>query len=332
MMRWLRRILIGLGGLLALLALATAGFVAWHWAPDLSRAELAAEWAPPPSEFQEIAGFELHVRDEGPREDPLPFVLLHGTSDSLHAWDGWAEGLVAAGRRVIRFDLPGFGLTGPPEEGDLVMERYRAVTLGLMDRLGVERAILAGNSFGGRVAWTTAVVAPERVAGLVLVAASGLRTEPAEVPAGFVIAGWPGVRDVLRNTLPRFLLRMSLESVYGDPARLTEREVERFHDITRMEGNRDVLFGRYGMTGPGADLGDPETLLAGIEAPTLALWGGEDRLVPPSAAARFAEVMPNAEAVVLPGLGHVPHTEDPAATLGAVLAWLGAHPGLTPGD
>ena len=330
-MRWLRRILAGLAGLVGLLALATAGFVAWHWAPDLPREALAEEWARAPSEFLEIAGFEVHVRDEGPRDDPRPFVLLHGTSDSLHAWDGWAEGLVADGRRVIRFDLPGFGLTGPPESGNLRMERYRAVTLGLMDRLGADRAILAGNSFGGRVAWTTAVVAPERVAGLVLVAASGLRTEPAEVPAGFVVAGWPGVRDVLRNTLPRFLLRLSLESVYGDPSRLTEREVERFYDITRMEGNRDVLFGAYGMTGPGEDLGDPETLLAGIEAPTLALWGSEDRLVPPSAAERFVEVMPNAEAAVVEGLGHVPHTEAPRATLAEVRDWLDRHPALRPG-
>lgn len=321
-MRWLRLFGLGLAGLFGAVVLGVAGFVAWHWAPDVPRAELEARWAPPPSQFVEVAGFDLHVRDEGTRDDPLPFVLLHGTSDSLHAWDGWAAGLVADRRRVIRLDLPGFGLTGPPAEGLLTMARNRAAVLGLMDALGVERAILGGNSFGARLAWTIAAEAPGRVGGLVLVASSGLAEEPAEVPAGFVVAGWPGVRDVLRNTLPRFLLRMSLESVYGDPARLTEAEVDRFFDITVREGNRDVLFGRYGGIEEEAGFGPAEAVLAGIAAPTLLIWGSEDRLVPPSAAGRFAAVMPDAEAVVLRGLGHVPHSEDPEATLAVVRAWV----------
>jgi pimeloyl-ACP methyl ester carboxylesterase len=55
---------------------------------------------------------QVHVRDEGPRDDPAPIVLLHGTGASLHTWEGWTRQL-AHKRRVIRFDLPGFGLTGP---------------------------------------------------------------------------------------------------------------------------------------------------------------------------------------------------------------------------
>lgn len=315
-LRWVVRVS---AALFLLVAAALAGFVAWHWAPDRPVAALEARWAQPPSQFMELDGFRVHYRDEGPRDDPEPIVLLHGTSDSLHAFDGWAAGLVADGRRVIRFDLPGFGLTGPPESGHLRMARYREVTLGVMDRLGVSRAVVGGNSFGGRVAWTLALHHPERVSRLILIAASGMNVAPAEVPAGFRVAGWPGVRDVLRNTLPRFLLRMSLESVYGEPSRLTGAEVERFYEITLREGNRDVLFGKYDFEESDADA----LRLGEVTQPTLLLWGAEDRLVPPAAGERFREAMPNAELAVMPGLGHVPMTEDPGATLAVVRDFLG---------
>lgn len=316
-MRLLRLLLKTLSGLVALVLLAAMVFIAWHWAPDRPLEDLTDRWAPPPSQFAEIAGMPVHYRDEGPREDPTPLVLLHGTSDSLHAWDGWAAAL-SPDRRVIRFDLPGFGLTGPPPDDDLTMERYREVLFALLDRLEVRRAILAGNSFGGRIAWTSAIHAPDRVAGLILVDASGLVSEPVEVPAGFALAGLPGVREALRNTLPRFLVRMSLQSVYGDPARLTEAEVDRFYEITLREGNRDALIGRFRMSPAGPDV----DRIAEIAVPTLILWGAEDRLIPPDAARRWGEAVDGAEVVVLEGLGHVPHVEDPEASVAAVRGFL----------
>ena len=70
---------------------------------------LVARWAPPPSDFIEVKGQIVHIRDEGPRDDALPILLIHGTSASLHTWEGWAKALKTQ-RRVISFDLPGFGL------------------------------------------------------------------------------------------------------------------------------------------------------------------------------------------------------------------------------
>ncbi|MEM1314795.1 MAG: alpha/beta fold hydrolase [Pseudomonadota bacterium] len=320
-MRLLRLLLKTVSALVAVVLLAAMVFIAWHWAPDRPLSDLTDRWAPPPSQFAEIAGMPVHYRDEGPRDAgidaPPPLVLLHGTSDSLHAWDGWAAAL-APTRRVIRFDLPGFGLTGPPADDDLTMERYREVLFALLDRLEVPRAILAGNSFGGRVAWTSAIHAPERVAGLILVSASGLVSEPVEVPAGFALAGLPGVREALRNTLPRFLVRMSLESVYGDPARLTEAEVDRFYEITLREGNRDALIGRFRMSPAGPDV----DRIAEIAVPTLILWGDADRLIPPDAAERWGAAVAGSEVVVLQGVGHVPHVESPEASAAAALDFL----------
>ena len=98
--------------LVGLLLMATALAVALSRAPDRPVESLVARWAPAPSDFIEVQGQLVHLRDEGPRGDPVPIVLLHGTGASLHTWEGWAAALRPS-RRVIRFDLPAFGLTGP---------------------------------------------------------------------------------------------------------------------------------------------------------------------------------------------------------------------------
>jgi len=103
MSRWVK--IVG-GAVLALGVLAGAG-VAMSWAPDRPVDTLTARWAPAPSQFVQVMGMNAHLRDEGPRDDPQPIVLLHGTSASLHTWDGWTEALKGQ-RRVIRMDLPGF--------------------------------------------------------------------------------------------------------------------------------------------------------------------------------------------------------------------------------
>ena len=98
-------------GLLLVFGLTLAAFVALNWAPDRPLDELKARWAPPPSQFVDIDGMSVHLRDQGRRDDPEPILLLHGTSASLHTWEGWVKEL-AKQRRVISLDLPGFGLAG----------------------------------------------------------------------------------------------------------------------------------------------------------------------------------------------------------------------------
>ena len=98
---------------------------------------------------------QVHLRDEGPHDDPAPIVLLHGTSASLHTWQGWAVALRDQ-RRVIRFDLPGFGLTGPNRQNDYSIAADVLFVRAVMDKLGVQRFVLAGNSLGGQIAWSAA--------------------------------------------------------------------------------------------------------------------------------------------------------------------------------
>lgn len=165
-----------------LLMLAALGF-AVSKAPDRSLDSLVPRWAPPPSDFLDLDGQLVHYRDQGPASDPVPLVLIHGTSASLHTWEGWATAL-AQTHRVVSFDLPGFGLTGPNADGDYRDARYVDFVRRLLARLGVARAVVAGNSLGGEIAWQLALADPARVAGLVLIDSAGHDFVPESLPLG----------------------------------------------------------------------------------------------------------------------------------------------------
>ena len=305
-------------GLLALALLAGAG-IALTWSPDLPVSALAQRWAPAPSAFIEVGGLNVHYRDEGPRDDPAPIVLLHGTSSSLHTWDGWAETLRAK-RRVVRFDLPGFGLTGPNATGDYSDAAYVGFVLQMLDALKLARVVLGGNSLGGAIAWQTAVAAPERVVQLILVDAGGYAFEATSVPIGFRIARMPWLRGLMRHVLPRSVVESSVRNVYGDPNRVTPDLVDRYVAMTLRTGNRDALAQRMAQMSWGQNLGGLRTLTQR----TLILWGGRDRLIPPAHAQQFARDIPGSTMVVFNELGHVPHEEDPQRTVLAVQRFLGA--------
>lgn len=298
--------------LLVLLALLIASV----WEPDRSVESLSARWAPPPSQFVELEGLRVHLRDVGPREDPMPIVLLHGTSASLHTWAGWVTRL-KAGHRVITFDLPGFGLTGPFADGDARVERTLELLSALLKQLQVSRCVLVGNSYGGRLAWEFAVAHPETVGRLVLVDAGGYPRNSTSVPLGFRIAATPGLRRFAEVLLPRGLIERSVKNVYGDPSKVTPELVDRYFELTLREGNRVALGRRMDQVRDG-----DVSKLSGLMMPTLILWGGQDRLIPPENARRFDADIPNSRLVMFDALGHVPHEEDPASTVAELERFL----------
>jgi len=312
-----KRVLWVVGLTFAALLLLIALFVATTWAPDRPVAELKPRWAQPPSTFVDVAGMSVHVRDEGPRGDANPIVLLHGTSASLHAWEGWARALRDT-RRVVRFDLPGFGLTGPTPDGRYDIESYDRFMVAVLDRLGVQRAVVAGNSFGGRVAWTFAASHPERVSALVLVDAAGYPMQSTSVPLGFRLARTPVINRLAAHVLPRGLIESSVRSVYGDPNKVTPELIDLYFDLAVREGNRRALVARFEQAPSGATA----DRIATLKVPTLILWGGRDRLIVPAHAERFHHDIAGSELVVFDDLGHVPHEEDPVRTVAAVRTFL----------
>ena len=313
--------------LFGLLLLVSALALPMLQAPDRPVETLVARWAPPPSEFIDLNGQLVHYRDVGPRADPAPIVLLHGTSASLHTWEGWSKALRGQ-RRVISLDLPAFGLTGP-FAGDYptrwagqplyTADHYARFVLDLLDRLAVQRFVVAGNSLGGDVAWHIAAAAPDRVAQLVLVDAAGYRFTPDDVPLGWRIARLPVLGRVTEHFLPRPFVLQGLRAVYGNPAKIDEALIDRYYELTLRAGNRAALVQRLQAWSP--DEGVEKVV--GVSAPTLILWGGRDRLIPPALAQRFEADIPGSQRVVFDDLGHVPHEEDPLRTVAAVKAFLG---------
>ncbi len=314
--------------ILAVVLALTGLAVASVWAPDRSVESLKPRWAPAPSRFITLDGAAVHYRDEGPRDDPQPLLLLHGSAASLHTWEGWTAALRDE-RRVIRLDLPGFGLTGPFQDGASSLARTLGVIERLLDTLGAPRVIVAGNSLGGLYAWQLAVRSPTRVAGLILVDPAGYPSQATSVPVGFKVAAPPGMRYVASQVLPRRVIESSVRNVYGDPSRVTPELVDRYYELTLREGNRRAFTQRPRTGGGGSTNrgGGLDTLqIATIRAPTLILWGELDRLIPPSNAARFARDIPGSRVVRFPTLGHVPHEEDPVASLAPVREFLGTIP------
>jgi pimeloyl-ACP methyl ester carboxylesterase len=305
-----RRIMIYL---LAALPLLLIPALWWLYTPDQPRASLEARHAAPPSQFLEVEGLRLHLRDTGPRAAP-PVLFLHGFGSSLHTWEEVAQGLEAQ-FRIIRIDLPGFGLTGPDPSGDYTDERANIILLALMQRLGLERVALVGSSMGGRIAWRFAAAHPERVTRLVLMAPDGFASpgigydRPPRVPL---------LMRALPYTLPDALLRPSLAPAYSDPAALTEALFQRYRDMMLAPGVRQAILDRMGQH----ILRPPEPLLARITLPVLLLWGEQDRMVPLSNAQDYLRALPDARLVQLPAIGHVPMEEAPAEVMRALREFL----------
>ena len=314
----MQAIVRALGVLLMLTALA----ITLTHAPDRSVDSLVTLWAPPPSDFMYVKGQFVHFRDEGPKTDPVPLVLVHGTAASLHTWQGWVSEL-RGHRRVITFDLPGFGLTGPftgeyPRD-DYHVDNLARFTLDFLDALHVQRFVIGGNSLGGEVAWRVAARAPERVDRLILVDATGYAFVPERIPPGFQLARVPVVNRIGEYLTPKPVIEASVRDVYADPSRVSGALVDRYFEMLTREGNRHALNKRMEIVA--TDLA-PERIRT-LKLPTLILWGAQDHLVPPVNAQHFQRDIAGSQLVILPGLGHVPQEEDPHTSVAPVRAFLG---------
>jgi pimeloyl-ACP methyl ester carboxylesterase len=288
---------------LILIAIVVGGALPWLYALDEQRAALEAEYAGPPSVFMDVAGIRLHVRDTGPRAAPA-VIFLHGFGSSLQTWEDWASQL-EKDHRVIRYDMPGFGLTGPDPSRDYSDERSMAVLIALMDRLGVARASVVGNSMGGRIAWTFAALNPERIDKLVLISPDGFASPGLEYGVKGKV---PLLVRALPYALPAFMLRASLAPAYAKPDALTGALFRRYRDMMLAPGVRGAIIDRMSQQ----VLVDPGPLLARIEASTLLMWGEKDGMIPFANSAEYLRALPHATLAALPGIGHLPQEEAPA--------------------
>jgi pimeloyl-ACP methyl ester carboxylesterase len=275
------------------------------------------------SRYVELDGFTVHYRDQGSKDKPV-MVLIHGVVSSLHTWDGWLP-LLAEHYRVIRFDVPGFGLTGPSiSGGEYSVSRLLKVLDLLLDYLHVDKASLVGNSLGGYISWSYALSQPQRVDKLVLIDPAGYRMD--KIPWMIAAADIPGSTTLMPLWMPRALIAQGIREVYGEPRLIKFGVVDRYYDLTRRPGNRRAMMDifRVLLKFNREDLQHTPQRVAAIQAPTLLLWGELDRWISPTHVPLWQRDVPGIQVVTYPGVGHIPMEEIPEQSATDVLRFLQA--------
>ena len=307
--------------ILSLIVLLIVAIILMFGYRDIPLDDLKIKYANSNSSFVAVNKMDVHFRDEGVQTDTIPIVLIHGTGASLHTFNAWSDRLKKS-HRVIRMDLPAYGLTGPFPDENYTMANYTAFLKDFLIALNIKQCVLAGNSLGGAIAWNFTLEQPSMVTKLILIDASGYPIVSKSVPIAFNLATIPLINKLLTFITPRFLVRSSVENVYFDSSKVTDLVVERYFNLTLRSGNRKAFVDRLQIPK------DTNTYknINYIQQPTLILWGAEDLLIPVENAYKFQEDLPNNTLVILENTGHTPMEESPLESLAPVLNFLKTSP------
>jgi pimeloyl-ACP methyl ester carboxylesterase len=277
----------------------------------ISKADEKARFAQPTSHFLHWRGAEIHYTDEG---QGIPLVMIHGFGGSFINWNKLRDKMNTE-YRVIRVDLPGFGLSDLPEpEGSKTdyVQQYRDFMTFFIDTLHVDSLYLVGNSMGGMMAWGTAADHPDKVKKLVLIAAAGYDLEQTSANAARVMK-IPGMEYLLRRGLPLSTSEGSARKVFCDASKINPETVKNNNRMWNREGNIHAACaiassGRY-----------PDTaLIARVQCPTLIIWGKQDRIVPVEHAERFHRDIKGSEVLLFDTCGHCAMIERADETAAAI--------------
>lgn len=283
---------------------------------DIAVEDLKKTYANEHSQFIDVEGIQVHYRDEG---TGFPIVLIHGTGASLHTYDAWTKQL-SKNYRVIRLDLPAFGLTGPNKNAEYSIERYTQFLFQFLEKIKVDKFHLAGNSLGGNIAWNYAAEYPEKVLKLILIDASGLPTFTPQ-PTIFKMAKTPILNSLFLYITPKFMIRKNIEQVYADKLKVTDALVTRYHKMSLRTGNRKAFIDRAK-----TDFNLAEKVnsvkLKSVKTPTLLIWGAKDTWIPLGNGKRMDSMLPNSKLVILENSGHVPMEENPKESLEFLKSFL----------
>jgi pimeloyl-ACP methyl ester carboxylesterase len=283
---------------------------------DIPVAQLKVKYQKANSAFIDIDGVPVHYIIEGKLDDSLPIVFIHGTSASLHTWDTLSS-LLKANKKIIRFDLPAFGLTGPNRLNQYNFNFYNQFLDELLSKLNVTKCIVAGNSLGGSIAWNYAIASPDRVKQLILLDASGYPKKDEKGSLGFKLAGIPVLNQALKHISPISLIRKSLEDAFYNKSLVTEKMVQQYHDLLLRAGNRGAVLELFQHP-----MKPDATKIKTITQPTLIIWGKEDQLISYDNAALFKQDIQDSRVLVLDKVGHIPMEEAPNQVAAAILEFI----------
>ena len=315
----MRRVVrIGLIGMAVAVVALLAGCLALN-RPDIPYATLEAKYANAQSRYMDLPdGLHIHYRDQGLASGP-PVVMVHGFSASLHAWEPWVQRL-GGDYRIVTLDLPGHGLTRAAADYPASIDRYADLVDVVAQRLALGPYVVVGNSMGGGVAWDDALRHPGHVRGLVLVDAAGwpARRRGGDGPLIFQLMRNPLGRALLRKMDTRPMAKSGLQSAYFDKSLVTPALVDRYVELSRAPGHRDILLTIVSRPESGVTANTFKT----IGAPTLVMHGEQDRLIPVADGRAFAATIPGARIVTYPRVGHVPMEQIPDRSAADLKAFL----------
>ncbi|WP_240687027.1 alpha/beta fold hydrolase [Amycolatopsis suaedae] len=295
---------------------------------------------PWPGTHEVLGGVRLHVR-RTPGPGGVRVVYVHGLGGSSTNWTDLAA-LLAPFAGGVALDLPGFGFSEPREGFDFSLAAHAAVVADALGDLADGPVHLVGNSMGGAIALLVAARRPELVRTLTLIspAMPDLRPHPGRLSdPRMALAYLPLVGGRIRRQLAamgaRERARQVIALCYADPGAFPEHRLE---ELTEEHGARASLawagpaMGRttFGILrawlarGP-ASLWNVAPL---VRAPSLVVWGEQDRVISVRRAVRTARSLPDARLLVLPRTGHVAQMEQPVTVAQAVLGmWEGVDAG-----
>ena len=247
-----------------------------------------------------LSGGLLHWYEAG--DGDLPVILLHGGGGTGRAWLHQLEFLSDRGYRVLAPDMPGFGRSDW-FDGVAHVEDITPTLFEWMDKLGVSRAILGGNSMGGRVAMSMASAHPNRVVALIILDSVGVSLSDVAVtnPLSLPPSGY-------------------MQGLVADVNRYKERTPYRTLDDARELNRGRASFARY--LKEGEIRPDPALDVGRLDMPVLLVWGREDQIVPLAYGRALDSELAKSELLVIDHCGHLPHIEEPDITNHAILEFL----------
>jgi len=264
--------------------------------------ELVQKYGNKESKFIDVNGIRVHYCDQG--EGPT-IVLLHGMLSSLQTWDEWVNSL-SGHYRIIRLDIPGFGLTERFETFskevcvDFLNQFFKALDLKKFD--------IAGNSVGGYIAWNYVLNYPEKVNKLILIDSVGY---PQDLPRIVNFVNIPGMKKIASKITPRFFIEKNIREIYGDKSKVTDELIDLYHDMLINQQNRGVFVDFFRLLKQEASSIQLSQGINKIKTPTLLMWGKEDPWVPVNVVKDWERDLSTSKTIVYDGVGHLPMEEIP---------------------
>lgn len=296
---------------------------------NASAESLLVTGAAPNATVVTVEGRRTVVATAGRSSDPA-LVLIHGFGGSTFGWRHVMEPLAASGWYVVALDLPGFGLAEKGWGGAYDHASHARFVLAVMNQMQINLAVLAGHSMGGNVVSWVAALAPERIRALALIDAAIVSPTVTPSSAASTALSLPPLRRatriLIRSAFTEATFGELLSSAFAVKSAATPETIRGYAAASQLEDWDLALLGILRDAGANALPATIEEIVAhsGAAIPTLILWGSEDSWVPITAGEILHEALPAATYVVLPGLGHVPFEEAPAAFTTAMQEWLAA--------